>query len=312
MELQQTIDELRGNIEQLQRLYKLKRLRRILKFILIGFLIGRDSEKQINELEERNKFIIQRITSHIEELDAQISDLHQRIREFTDVYTRLRSLGEKVKAFEDNFQHAERLVRQVEEGLKKHREMFLDYLKSSIEEKLSNLVEQVEEIEKGETYLIYNDKHNCIDEIDSFEKDLVYCIKSEILPNNFIADKKDSLKQLLERVLRYNDEFIARRKKEHSNLWQKGLLSLDDEQQTAIVTDDKHNLVVAAAGSGKTEVLITRIAYLIARKPDGVKPNRILAIAFAEDKQTGERYFLLDKPDWRGWQTTNYNECMVR
>ena len=50
MALQQTIDELRENIEQLQRLYKLKRLRRILKFILIGFLIGRDSEKRISEL----------------------------------------------------------------------------------------------------------------------------------------------------------------------------------------------------------------------------------------------------------------------
>ena len=38
--------------------------------------------------------------------------------------------------------------------------------------------------------------------------------------------------------------------------------------------------MVAAAGSGKTEVLITRIAYLIARKPDGVPPRRILAIAY--------------------------------
>ena len=55
---------------------------------------------------------------------------------------------------------------------------------------------------------------------------------------------------------------------------------LDDEQITAIVTDDKYNLVVAAAGSGKTEVLITRIAYLIQRKPDFVEPNRILALAY--------------------------------
>jgi len=37
---------------------------------------------------------------------------------------------------------------------------------------------------------------------------------------------------------------------------------------------------VAAAGSGKTEVLITRIAYLMQRKPDGTEPNKILAIAF--------------------------------
>ncbi|MEM3628048.1 MAG: UvrD-helicase domain-containing protein [Candidatus Bathyarchaeia archaeon] len=62
---------------------------------------------------------------------------------------------------------------------------------------------------------------------------------------------------------------------------------MDEEQKEAVVKDDKHNLVVAAAGSGKTEVLITRIAYLIERKPDGVKPNRILAIAF-QDKARRE------------------------
>ena len=55
---------------------------------------------------------------------------------------------------------------------------------------------------------------------------------------------------------------------------------MDEEQKAAIITDDKHNLVVAAAGSGKTEVLINRIAYLLEKKPNNIKPNRILAIAF--------------------------------
>ena len=78
----------------------------------------------------------------------------------------------------------------------------------------------------------------------------------------------------------YNSEFVKQRKSDYRYLWSKGSMNLDDEQQTAIVTDDKYNLVVAAAGSGKTETLITRIAYLIKRKPDGIKPNRILAIAY--------------------------------
>ncbi len=81
-------------------------------------------------------------------------------------------------------------------------------------------------------------------------------------------------------VSSYNDKFVEQRKIDYKYLWSKGAISLDDEQQTSIVTDDKYNLVVAAAGSGKTEVLITRIAYLIQRKPDQVEPNRILAIAF--------------------------------
>ena len=60
MGFQKAINELQENIEELQRQYKLKRLRRMLKLILIGFLIGRNSEKRITELTNRNKFIIER------------------------------------------------------------------------------------------------------------------------------------------------------------------------------------------------------------------------------------------------------------
>ncbi|MCZ7400108.1 MAG: UvrD-helicase domain-containing protein [Candidatus Methanoperedens sp.] len=38
--------------------------------------------------------------------------------------------------------------------------------------------------------------------------------------------------------------------------------------------------MVAGAGSGKTEVLITRIAYLVLRKQEKIAPERILALAF--------------------------------
>ncbi|PVX25455.1 MAG: hypothetical protein CW691_04545 [Candidatus Bathyarchaeum sp.] len=81
-------------------------------------------------------------------------------------------------------------------------------------------------------------------------------------------------------MLNYNSKFIKQRKKDYKFLWSKGKFTLDDEQQTAIVTDDKHNLVVAAAGSGKTEVLITRIAYIAKRKPDSSPQEKILAIAY--------------------------------
>ena len=73
---------------------------------------------------------------------------------------------------------------------------------------------------------------------------------------------------------------MIKKKQEYKNLFKKGNLTLDDDQQTAIITDDKYNLIVAGAGSGKTEVLITRVAYLIKRKSDRIKPGRILALAF--------------------------------
>lgn len=280
MELQLSIDELRENVEELQRQCRLKRLRRILKFILIGFLIGRDSEKRIIELEQRINLPIQRMTSHIEELDTQAVDLHQRIRKFTDTFRYLESLEGKVKSFEESSPNTKSIIRMVKEKLEKHRRILVEDLKSIVEQRLSELEKQVEEVVTKSTYLIYADKQHYVKSIDSVEEDLDYCIKQRILDRDFLTEKKDLTDQYMKRVLEYNKHFIAQRKREYSNLWQVKNLSLDDEQQTAIVTDDKHNLVIAAAGSGKTEVLTTRIAYLITRKPDTVRPQRIHAIAY--------------------------------
>ncbi|MDO9035511.1 MAG: UvrD-helicase domain-containing protein [Methanoregula sp.] len=67
---------------------------------------------------------------------------------------------------------------------------------------------------------------------------------------------------------------------EYDELFRKSPYPLDSNQKNAVIVDDKHNLVIAGAGSGKTETLITRIAYLISRKPDTIRPERILALAF--------------------------------
>jgi len=50
MDFHQAVVELHENIEEIKRQLKLKRLRKYLKLILIGFLIGRDSDKRIFEL----------------------------------------------------------------------------------------------------------------------------------------------------------------------------------------------------------------------------------------------------------------------
>ena len=55
------------------------------------------------------------------------------------------------------------------------------------------------------------------------------------------------------------------------------LSRLNEEQYAAATSKDKHNLIIASAGTGKTSTIVGRIAYLL---DSGVKPQEILLLTF--------------------------------
>ena len=213
MEFHQAVEELKRKNHELVRLQRLKTRRMLLKILLIGFFIWKDTDNRIFELNKRKEI------------------LQKNIQEYCTL--EIRELSKKVQ-----------------------------------------------KIENSDTYLVYTNKEQCLAALKSLGDDLAYLDASGILEQENILSMKEKLQRHNGVIESYNKKFIERRKREYDYLWKVGLLSLDEEQQEAIIIDDKHNLVVAAAGSGKTEVLITRIAYLITRKPDTIQPNRILAIAY--------------------------------
>ncbi len=104
---------------------------------------------------------------------------------------------------------------------------------------------------------------------------------SRLEPNDY-----RQAKEFLEKYARFeisvpifNKAFINREKMRCSNLFKIGNMYLDDQQQTVVVTDEDHNLVLAGAGSGKTLTITGKVKYLCERK--GVAPDEILLIAFA-------------------------------
>lgn len=62
--------------------------------------------------------------------------------------------------------------------------------------------------------------------------------------------------------------------------FEKNLLLLNPEQKAAVEHEGKSLLILAGAGSGKTRVITTKIAYLIAKK--NYDPRNILAVTFTK------------------------------
>jgi DNA helicase-4 len=145
-----------------------------------------------------------------------------------------------------------------------------------IEQIKNNTSDRFEKLHK---YLLNEEKNNFLKTIRLHKQNLTELRKYNFFDNSFISNKIARLNECILILDIYNDKFLEKEKINYSNLFDFGV-ELDDEQKNASIVDDKYNLIVAGAGSGKTEVLITRIAYLTIRTHETVKPERILALAF--------------------------------
>ncbi|MFE4029272.1 ATP-dependent helicase [Priestia sp. YIM B13551] len=86
------------------------------------------------------------------------------------------------------------------------------------------------------------------------------------------------------------------------------LQGLNPNQIQAVLSTEGRNLVLAGAGSGKTKVLTTRIAYLLQQ---GVDPWRILAITFTNKsaKEMKERVQSMNTQAFKCWVGTFHATC---
>ena len=94
------------------------------------------------------------------------------------------------------------------------------------------------------------------------------------------------------------------------NLTTDDFAHLNDMQKEAVLTVDGPLLLLAGAGSGKTTVLMNRIANLL--KNEGIEPHEIIAITFT-NKAAGEMKERLERMNIPGtesvWASTFHSAC---
>ena len=127
---------------------------------------------------------------------------------------------------------------------------------------------QKEELENELCEIIYNKEKFC------FHKD----IKSSI--SEVLMFKENST-----RWIEKNNIFFIQNEKVKENFFFDTIESnpLTDKQQEAVLVNENNNLVLAGAGSGKTSVIIAKVAYLIQQQI--LHPREILVLAFNKNAQ---------------------------
>lgn len=82
-------------------------------------------------------------------------------------------------------------------------------------------------------------------------------------------------------IVGYNKNYVAAQKEKLTQYFDniEGK-KLDEQQRTAIITDEYSNLIIAGAGSGKTLTILGKVKYLIEKK--NIRPEHILLLSFTK------------------------------
>ncbi len=151
---------------------------------------------------------------------------------------------------------------------------------SSIHQRLMELVDPPKYVSRSIFSVI---EHGAIDVVTGFPLNWPDKMSGSNVIRKF-KDIKTFLSNPEERRTEANKIYVANELARSKVFFDKiGTKPLTNEQRKAVVVDEDRNLVVAAAGSGKTSVIVAKTAWLIHRSYR--LPSEILLLAYAKDAQ---------------------------
>ena len=133
-------------------------------------------------------------------------------------------------------------------------------------------------------YIAYSDISLLKEKYGSLVDYCSYLVKSSMYKLFDDADLSQKIKNIAkfrftEEIEKRNVKYIESEKNKYKNLFvsAKGN-ELTEEQKNAIITLEDRNLLIAAAGSGKTETMLYKLKYVLEK--DLYEPEQILLLAF--------------------------------
>ena len=156
---------------------------------------------------------------------------------------------------------------------------------------------EVKKLLHSNRYIAQSDIRNWVSQIPDIGQDLAHpYFDAELLPKeariNLEAFTEISKPESL--ILKQtNENFVKQEIERFSHLFQKlEEYPLSEEQMRAAVVNEDRNLLIAAAGSGKSSTIVAKAIYLVSAGL--AKPEEILILAFNKDAQVEVEQRLFD------------------
>lgn len=153
---------------------------------------------------------------------------------------------------------------------------------------LNNVALQIGNFLRQDRYLSHTDIRKWLSTIPAIGRELSHpYFEPDRLPLDLqetISVFVDISKPQSETLNKRNEEFVARATKKYDHIFSRlEKYPLTEEQKRAAVINEDRNLLIAAAGSGKSSTIVAKAVYLI--ECGLAKPNEILVLAYNKNAQ---------------------------
>jgi len=301
----QIVSQLRSLHHKLNNLEKRRRLRNILRIFGIGFLLYRDVDQEISNIQNEISALsekanpatqehLQYIKNEMEKINSSQKYLQKPeeerwltlLKEFKSNTNYLKS----VNALEE--QQSSKLLEETASYQKFIAEYNTQIRRNELKQELLKLKEEILQAANEFSSLFDSQNYFTKKQLQTWKNKWSQLIVTVDESTQLGVEKLDFSDEIAKIADAYHngDQFIKVRNKqfvEEEIIRYKGFFDeiesnpLTIEQRKAVVVDEENNLVIAGAGTGKTSTIIAKAVYLIDKGL--AKPEEILLIAFNRD-----------------------------